>query len=305
MVTTEALKLLYTKLGGTEDVESVTAISEMVDLIEDVAGQGGGSSLPEVTSDDNGDVLTVVEGEWAKAEPATELPTASASNVGQTLTVNKSYTKGAVIVPEQTVTLVAVEDGDPEAECSNANLSLFTVGTKVIVDFDGNEYLSEIMEEEGEPFLAFGNNDFGGFYIDNNVLRIFADVDPDTYNISLYVAQETYGWSPASQYDIVVDTVNGSSTVSNYSVTWDYDAVKAKVRAGEFVKGVLNQHLNYDEEVDGDTTVMPFSLGAIRIFSAQANMMFWGYNGETKMKWTFTFEPDTGEILTVFQDVWS
>lgn len=30
---------------------------------------GGGGGLPEVTSDDNGDVLTVVEGAWAKAEP--------------------------------------------------------------------------------------------------------------------------------------------------------------------------------------------------------------------------------------------
>jgi len=30
-------------------------------------GGGGGSDLPAVTSDDNGDVLTVVEGEWAKA----------------------------------------------------------------------------------------------------------------------------------------------------------------------------------------------------------------------------------------------
>ena len=30
---------------------------------------GGGSNLPEVTSDDNGDVLTVVDGAWAKAEP--------------------------------------------------------------------------------------------------------------------------------------------------------------------------------------------------------------------------------------------
>lgn len=30
----------------------------------------GGSSLPEVSADDNGDVLTVVEGEWAKAAPS-------------------------------------------------------------------------------------------------------------------------------------------------------------------------------------------------------------------------------------------
>ena len=44
MVTTEALKLLYKKLGGSADVESITSISDMVDLIEDVAGGGGGAS---------------------------------------------------------------------------------------------------------------------------------------------------------------------------------------------------------------------------------------------------------------------
>jgi len=31
--------------------------------------KGGGSELPEVTADDNGDVLTVVNGAWAKAAP--------------------------------------------------------------------------------------------------------------------------------------------------------------------------------------------------------------------------------------------
>lgn len=33
-------------------------------------GGGGGSDLPAVTADDNGDVLTVVEGAWAKAAPS-------------------------------------------------------------------------------------------------------------------------------------------------------------------------------------------------------------------------------------------
>lgn len=49
MVTTEALKLLYKKLGGTADVDNITAISDMVDLIEDVAGGGGGASGLVVT----------------------------------------------------------------------------------------------------------------------------------------------------------------------------------------------------------------------------------------------------------------
>ena len=44
MVTVDALKLLYKKLGGTADVEDITAISDMVDLIEDVAGGGGGGA---------------------------------------------------------------------------------------------------------------------------------------------------------------------------------------------------------------------------------------------------------------------
>ena len=42
----------------------------LADIAEASQGGGGGSGLPAVTSDDNGDVLTVVEGSWAKAQPS-------------------------------------------------------------------------------------------------------------------------------------------------------------------------------------------------------------------------------------------
>ena len=42
----------------------------LADIAEASQGGGGVSGLPAVTSDDNGDVLTVVSGAWAKAQPS-------------------------------------------------------------------------------------------------------------------------------------------------------------------------------------------------------------------------------------------
>lgn len=77
MNTIEALKVLYIAFGGAltdtyEDIADGAAVSNYVvipDLIRalaKVAAAKGG--LPEVSAEDNGKVLTVVEGEWAAAE---------------------------------------------------------------------------------------------------------------------------------------------------------------------------------------------------------------------------------------------
>ena len=48
------------------------------------------SELPTVTSDDNGDVLTVVSGKWAKADPTVELPTKPTTDGAYVLTCTVS-----------------------------------------------------------------------------------------------------------------------------------------------------------------------------------------------------------------------
>lgn len=68
--TITALRGLYVALGGNiEDVENIVTIPEMIKAITTVVSGGGGGDLPAVTSEDNGKVLTVVEGAWASAEP--------------------------------------------------------------------------------------------------------------------------------------------------------------------------------------------------------------------------------------------
>ena len=68
MKITEALKKVYLALGGSDAFDE-SDIATGIEQISTVSS-GGSSSLPEVTSDDNGDVLTVVEGAWAKAQPS-------------------------------------------------------------------------------------------------------------------------------------------------------------------------------------------------------------------------------------------
>ena len=54
----------------------------------DAIAKAATGGLPAVTSSDNGDVLTVVNGEWSKATPESGLPAVTSSDNGKVLTVS-------------------------------------------------------------------------------------------------------------------------------------------------------------------------------------------------------------------------
>lgn len=67
--TITALQNLYTALGGDADtVADLVTIPDMINAIAALISGGGAAELPEVGADDNGKVLTVVDGAWAAAD---------------------------------------------------------------------------------------------------------------------------------------------------------------------------------------------------------------------------------------------
>ena len=64
----------------------MVSLGQVIALIKAMGGSGGGSSLPSVSSTDNGDVLTVVNGAWDKAAPS-GLPAVTSADNGKGLSV--------------------------------------------------------------------------------------------------------------------------------------------------------------------------------------------------------------------------
>lgn len=67
MTNLEALKALYTALGGSADDFTATTNADAIYQIAQVVPTAIAAELPSVTSSNNGQVLTVVSGKWKNA----------------------------------------------------------------------------------------------------------------------------------------------------------------------------------------------------------------------------------------------
>lgn len=86
---------------------------------------------------------------------------------------------------------------------------------------------------------------------------------------------------PYPGWDVVIAARELSSTADDYEVKkLDYDSLLAKVRAGELVTGVLYDHYNYDEDVDGGTNINLFPLIGVYMDSMENGLVFYRINSQ-------------------------
>lgn len=86
----EKLKKLYLQNGGSaEDVANIKRTGDMIDAL---CNLNLDSELPEVTGSDNGKVLGVVEGSWAKADvPTNDFVVNYTIDGNENLVADKTY----------------------------------------------------------------------------------------------------------------------------------------------------------------------------------------------------------------------
>lgn len=186
--TVKSLQDLYVAMGGTlADVADITTIPDMIEALKTVATGGGGASLPNVTDADNGDVLTVVEGEWSKAElptPEPELPAVTSEDIGDVLTVvsdgesGAEWGKQALVIPQN----IAVFTGSITGNYPNERLA-FNNGVKlsdITAAVTSGKYV--VILTESTTFLldqitGADSATFESFYEENNLIRFYDFTD--------------------------------------------------------------------------------------------------------------------------------
>lgn len=144
----------------------------------------GGSGLPEVDSSDNGDVLTVVSGEWTNAAPASQLPAVSGSDNGNVLTVVEGvWAKAAPPAPAAgAFKVVMTEDettGDIGLDKTYAEIyAAIQAGmfVYVIQDFDDGSYAYYPVSYADDGMVTFNG---------------FPEITSNGIGITLYILDDT------------------------------------------------------------------------------------------------------------------
>lgn len=218
-LTVTALQNIYTELGGdlTDTYENIAGGIEVgnytiiPDMLNAIAQIGGSTvELPAVSSSDNGDVLEVVDGKWAKAEPTKELPTTEVADSGKFLAVNHSGEWDKADAPTE-LPEVTTEDNGKVLSVVDGAWDKKTAPIKK-VELQQSVTLSNLTTIE---ILFPASN----MFIDINVADSATKnlLKGKTYSVKRYNTVDTYG-TKSSKLVIELDPNSGTFSPGTYKI---------------------------------------------------------------------------------------
>lgn len=228
MTTVKALKNLYVELGGNlSDVENLVTIPDMLNALAEVAGST--IELPAVSSTDNGDVLTVVEGKWAKAEAPEELPAVTTSDEGNALIVDSEGKWAKSAIPSQLPEVTNADAGDVLTVDSEGKWAKATPSgggsEQFVVNLTGTGSLTDLSSAKldksyADILSAFNENKDIVLYATacGSASGKFIQIGKDTYDTLLFESANIFNPSGAvKRYYLLVDSSSMTMNVETVS----------------------------------------------------------------------------------------
>lgn len=239
----EALKWIYASLGGDitdlAAVDDITVILNAIADLDTVQKIKSATELPDVSDVDDGDVLTVVDGEWAKAEPSgggSSLPSVSSTDVGKVMRVQNGATATVTtIVPEQTV----ANTGE-NVELENAVVSAFVAGTKITATINNKAYSGYLASWFAGVGCEWTDEQTGEYFeigLSDGAVYFYAESDAETFTVSVTKTDYNAVWGVNSDFDLAIQLENDGNTLDDATgatiIGGSYDDVADKLAAGK------------------------------------------------------------------------